>query len=127
MTLSDLPGLGAGDAEAFNEADFAEVSIPESGEEGVGPSDQAHKLPMLGNVTAGSIQKSESYGSLFQECAVAHGHEAGSMQTRSCYHGCKCEVSHVGSILRLRMILQRCVAWRHVALHQLQSSHKQSE
>ena len=62
MTLSDLPGLGAGDAEAFNQADFDEVSIPESGGEELGPSVQAHKLPMLGNVTAGSIQKSELCG-----------------------------------------------------------------
>lgn len=58
VTLSDLPVLGAGDAEAFNQADFDEVSIPESGGEGLGPSEQAHRLPMLGNVTAGSIQKS---------------------------------------------------------------------
>ena len=64
VTLSDLPGLGTGDAEAFNQADFDEVSISESGEEGLGTSEQAHKLPMLGNVTAGSIQKSELHGCL---------------------------------------------------------------
>lgn len=64
VTLSDLPVLGAGDAEAFNQADFDEVSIPESGGEGLGPSQHAHRLPMLGNVTAGSIQKSELCGLL---------------------------------------------------------------